>query len=246
MKTNKIVKKIVEAFRKHETVLPIMEFCNIGTDPADLLGFYKRWHIIHTLEGEKRGYDQILSTRSEERCRYILTPEILPAYEDSIKTGFLIPLSDGRWQDLPAALNAIKNEYIDFLVKAGNGILEVSTLNKWMQNMKDFEIGFTPDETSEDQMNPKIQHQINHTASIETWIEAKTLNWFLNKQGEIFTYVGQCEWCHKFFFQKRPDQVYCSSRCSSKNRGLTYRNKPGARKAKRDFVAKKRLDGLYQ
>lgn len=221
------VSLLLGQFLKHGTVLPVMDFCNLEfkpdslLDPGSLLDFYKKYSIVHSLDGEKRGHEVIYFAKLGPP-HFLLTSKLTKNMEAGVESGHFIPTDHSLWMALfSPEIELLKRTFCDFLENAGKGFVDIDILNRWLNEVRDIPISFSENKSLPWQ--PHLSHWTGQTSALDAWLKSKTLSWFLNGQGELFTQIGRCKWCDSFFFRKRSNRQYCSDRCAN-----SYRSRKAA------------------
>jgi len=228
-------------YKRHNFLL--LDFCNLKEITHNsILNLQKKYKIIHSDDGDKRGYeDYCLSKQDSKSRRWALVEgNEIQEFKNNMPEGYVVLPSQKNGSEILRYLSNSQTEYNKFLSQCAAGHLDLVFINEIMQNLK--HIGLKLEESS-NKWSPSVTHGINHLMTFESYINWEILNLFFIHAGPIFKRVQICNWqnCGKYFLHKRKDQKYCSDTCSRDMRHDRFRKTKGYE----DYRIKSRVKGIY-
>ncbi len=220
----------------------LLDFCNLRDITHNaILDVHKKHRIIHTIDGNNKGYEESCFSKQDpdKRVWLLLESEETKRFKNN-NPGFVILPSEKRGDEILRFLQESQIEYKNFLNKCIEGQFDLEFINKII---KDFsEIGLRLNKSIHE-WTPSVVYEIEYLRTFESYIDWEILDIIFLHLGSIFQTVRACNWqkCRKYFLYKRKDQKYCSSNCSRNKRSFDYR-KTGKHN---EYMKKHSIKGVY-
>jgi hypothetical protein len=248
------------AKRRHMPKL-LMAFCSLKTlNHESILHLYIEHGIIHTVAGEKAGFETCCRSKHDDLARFFvllenadtlrLKKDLELNMEPNRKPFICLP-SEKESEELWNFLRQSQQEYLQFLKQANKSNLDLKFINRLIARFGTIGLRF---EKSRSEWFPKIAYTSPYLPTIEDHIDWELLSICLHPGApEIFHFIKQCDFCGKLYTANviRKDQRFCSGPCRSKNawppekRAEYMRDyKKNDREKKKQKVRKKFIKGL--
>lgn len=212
--------------KKEKINLLLLDFCSIKNWTVDaILGLQKKYKIVHTREGQKRGHEIYCFPKFANRKKQFALVEDSKtrSAKRNLEKGlgaedkpFIVLPSEKEHEHLRRHLKRSQEIYANFLIRCSAGELDIGFINKLFSEFNGFEFKFS---RSTKEWEPELYLDPGYFKSFESYINWEILQIFSNqKAGDIFPYIKKCLGCDHFYKAKilRRDQKYCPS-CSKKS-----------------------------
>ncbi len=212
--------------KKGQINLLLLDFCSINNwTTEEILNLQKKYQIVHTLAGQKRGYEtycfpkfaggrQIFALMKDQES--IDYKNHLDKNLSEKKKSFVVLPLEAESQKLWEHLKRSQKKYIGFLEKCSMGELDIGFINNLFSEFSGFKFKYV---RSNIEWKPELYLGPGYFKSFESYINWEILKIFQrHKAGDIFPYIKKCFGCDRFYKAKilRPSQKYCPD-CSKKS-----------------------------
>jgi hypothetical protein len=186
----------------------LLDFINLEITPSNLLDLYSHYGIIHTVDGQNRGSDDVCITREDLNHRFCLTDEAYKGLEDWPQDSFLSPKEGADL--LRSALKKSQTRYEKFIEGCMARDLDLKFLNDALNDISP-DLRFFPNQ--ENIFKPTLQYSKQILVTLEDHIDLSILTVFLKGDGEFLQKIKKCEQCGGYFPYKRESAKFCSKEC---------------------------------
>jgi hypothetical protein len=221
-----------------------LDFCNIENWNVDkITNLYECYRIIHTKDGENRGWEVYCKTKHKEKRFYFESAGNTKFMKDF--PGYAISPSDPNFIELWKMLKRSQNECRSFLDNCIKGKLDLKFINNSSNRIFKHSLNNNPIQFIENLNGlwmPNISYTMQYLPDLESYVEWEVINLFLNRVKPLnIDHLRKCKKCNQYFLFVRTTKNFCSDKCR-----FSFHGKKDTESGKRkEYMKKARKKGLY-